>query len=215
MRPWRRPSTTCGDRVCSSRSATTPWWVATSTWRSTCTSSRTRTSCRAAWPSSPTCRPRATPTSSPESLHRRRPGLGTTLGFLVPAHWRTRREIDRWLVGHRARLVRLAWSWCGDPVLAEDLVQGAYDRAVRATGSLRDVDRAEAWIVRIMHRVYLDHLKSAVRREQSFDPADERGALAGLPASDSSSPELAASDGERRRLVREAVASLPLGQRQV
>jgi len=111
--------------------------------------------------------------------------------------------------------VRLAWSWCGDPVLAEDLVQGAYDRAVRATGSLRDPDRAQAWIVRIMHRVYLDQLKSAGRREQPFDPADERGALAGLPASDSSSPELAASDDERRRLVREAVASLPLGQRQV
>ncbi|MCZ7597777.1 MAG: RNA polymerase sigma factor [Gammaproteobacteria bacterium] len=148
-------------------------------------------------------------------MDRRRPGLGAALAFLVPAPWRTRREIDRWLAGHRARLLRLAWSWCGDPVLAEDLVQSAYDRAVRATGSLRDVDRAEAWIVRIMHRVYLDHLKSAVRREQLFDPADERGVLGGLPAPDHGSPERAASDDERRRLVREAVASLPLGQRQV
>lgn len=132
-----------------------------------------------------------------------------------PGQWRTRRELERWLKHHRARLVRLAWAWSGDPVLAEDLVQEAHARAVRSSRTLRDTDRIDAWVARIMHRVYLDHLKSAARREQPELDMDRMCAVDSSARENSVGPERAAMARQRDRSVRDAVALLPLGQRQV
>lgn len=100
-------------------------------------------------------------------------------------------------------------------MLADDLVQEAYSRAVKSGHTLRDVDRADAWIIRIMHRVYLDYLKSTQRRELPVDDIDGEMLTARQETWVNAGPEQLAMARQRERRVREAVAALPVGQRQV
>ncbi len=144
-------------------------------------------------------------------------GAGAGRRLFPLSRWKSRRELDRWLKGHRARLVRLAWAWSGDPVLADDLVQETWSRAIRAAASLRDADRVDTWMIRIMHRVYLDHLKSSARRErpvasETFDRSREVGAFT---IAGDGGPETVAIANQRSEIVRHAIASLPSAQRQV
>jgi RNA polymerase sigma-70 factor, ECF subfamily len=134
-----------------------------------------------------------------------------------PIAWSARREVNRWLKSHRARLLRLAWIWSGDPVLAEDLVQETYIRALKSAKTLRDADRADAWVIRIMHHVYLDYLKSAKRREgpMETDRLDHVAAATGWYTGVENEPETRAIEHQRSARVRHAVASLPDGQREV
>src|SRR5690606_24103156 len=64
----------------------------------------------------------------------------------------------------RPRLVRIAYRMIGSHTEAEDIVQEAWLRWNRAA---RDAVREpEGWLVRVVSRLALDHLKSArVRRE--------------------------------------------------
>lgn len=48
-----------------------------------------------------------------------------------------------------AMLLRLSIVICGDRDLAEDAVQGAWERAWQRRGDLRDADKAKAWLVAI------------------------------------------------------------------
>lgn len=141
-------------------------------------------------------------------------GAGAAWMLFPRARWRSRRELERWIARHRARLVRLARSWSGDSLLAEDLVQEAFSRAIRAAPSLRDEARVDAWMFRILHRVYLDHLKSAGRREHPTDTT-AMDAMAPVPIGRDDDPQSAASVGECVEAVRRAVMSLPAPQRQV
>lgn len=134
-----------------------------------------------------------------------------------PVAWGARREVNRWLKSHRARLLRLAWIWSGDPVLADDLVQETYTRALKSAKTLRDANRADAWVIRIMHHVYLDYLKSAKRREGTLeaDKLDHVTTAAGWYSGVENEPESRAMEHQRAARVRYAVASLPDGQREV
>jgi RNA polymerase sigma-70 factor (ECF subfamily) len=108
----------------------------------------------------------------------------------------------------RPVLYRIAYAWCHDPALADDLVQEALSKAWARRAQLRDEAALKGWLVSIMNHCWLDHLRS--RRD--FDDVEnwqdelESGA---------ESPE-ACCDRERViACVRAAVARLPLGQRQV
>ncbi len=117
---------------------------------------------------------------------------------------------------HRARAFRIAWGWCGDPSLAEDLVQEACSKALRSQAALRDPDKVEAWFLRIMHRAYLDHVKAAPRRERAVAEFDD--AVLGHSAVDlvdQMDPQSLAMGRESGARVRAAVAALPPAQRQV
>ncbi len=128
----------------------------------------------------------------------------------------SRRELVRWQHRHRARLLRLAWSWCGDRVLADDLVQEAWSRALKAMKDLRDPEKLDAWMVRIMHRVYLDHLKSAKRREHPVADFDHDVAYPDIAVHrPAQGPESHLMRKQRTQHVRDGVATLPPGQRQV
>ncbi|MBI4989324.1 MAG: RNA polymerase sigma factor [Rhodocyclales bacterium] len=120
---------------------------------------------------------------------------------------RAQRELSGKIEASRGRLYRVAFSWCHDATLADDLAQEALARGLARIDQLRQAERLASWLFSILHRCWIDHLR--VRRED----LDEE-ALAELP-SDLPGPEGLAELQETVSRVRAAIAGLPLGQRQV
>ena len=116
-------------------------------------------------------------------------------------------ELVRQLEACRERLYRVAFAWCHDAALADDMAQEALSRGLSRLGQLREAERLVSWLFAILHRCWIDHLRGL---RQDVD--DE--VLAELPS------ELPGPDGHAERQetvvrVRAAIAALPLGQRQV
>jgi RNA polymerase sigma-70 factor (ECF subfamily) len=108
----------------------------------------------------------------------------------------------------RPLLYRIAYAWCHDAALADDLVQETLSKAWTRRAQLRDEASLKAWMVTIMNHCWLDHLRS--RRD--FDDIDDwQDEL----ASAADTPEASCNRDQVIACVRSAVARLPLGQRQV
>jgi len=120
----------------------------------------------------------------------------------------TPRELRERLHRQRTRLYRVAFSWCHDAALAEDLVQDTLTRALERAGQLREADRLEPWLFAILANRWRDHLRS-------LRPYEDIDALEELLPDGGDSPERVDERGEIADQVRAAVARLPLGQRQV
>lgn len=110
--------------------------------------------------------------------------------------------------GLRPVLFRIAYAWCHDPALADDLVQEAMTKAWARRAQLRDEAALKAWLVSIMNHCWLDHLRA--RRE--FDDIDP---LQDTLESAADTPEVCCDREQVIACVRAAVARLPMGQRQV
>lgn len=110
---------------------------------------------------------------------------------------------------HRRRLYRLAYSWCHDGGLAEDLVQDTLIRAMERAGQLRDPERLPAWLAAILVNCWRDHLR---RLRPTDDIADMDESLF---ADDERTPEREAECSQIVARVRREIEALPLGQRQV
>ncbi len=108
----------------------------------------------------------------------------------------------------RAALFRLAYMWCHDRALADDLTQEALTKAVAHAHQLRDPARMRSWLYGILVNCWRDHLR-AQRPTEDIDSIEER-----LLAVDHT-PEHAASRTELATRVRSAIEQLPLGQREV
>jgi RNA polymerase sigma-70 factor (ECF subfamily) len=120
---------------------------------------------------------------------------------------RAERALAAQIEDSRERLYRMAYAWCHNAALADDLVQETLARGLARTDQLREFEKLGGWLFAILNRCWLDHLRG--RRDEVDDEI-----LAELPA------DLPGPDGhaERRQTVnriRTAVAALPLGQRQV
>lgn len=120
---------------------------------------------------------------------------------------REQRELVERIKASRARLYRLAFAWCHDSTLADDLAQEALTRGLSRLAQLREAEKLMSWLSAILHRCWIDTLRA---RRQDID--DEL--LAELP-SDLPGPDSHAERQETVSRVRGAVAALPLGQRQV
>jgi len=108
----------------------------------------------------------------------------------------------------RPVLYRIAYAWCHDAALADDLVQDTLSKAWTRRVQLRDEALLKAWMVSIMNHCWLDHLRS--RRD--FDDVDD---LQDTLESGADSPEACCNREQVIACVRAAVARLPIGQRQV
>lgn len=108
----------------------------------------------------------------------------------------------------RPLLYRIAYAWCHDPAVADDLVQETLSKAWARRVQLRDEAALKGWMVSIMNHCWLDHLRS--RRD--FDDVDD---LQDELESGVESPDACCNRQEVIACVRAAVARLPLGQRQV
>lgn len=107
----------------------------------------------------------------------------------------------------RPRMYRVAYAWTHDAALADDLVQEALARALERMRQLRDPERLEAWLFRILANCWRDAMRAR------FD-ADDIEALEAVLESGEPGPEQRHAASQLARRVRAAVAKLPLGQRQ-
>lgn len=116
-----------------------------------------------------------------------------------------RRDFCARLERRRERLYGIAFAWCHDKHLADDLVQQALYKALQKRTQLKNPAAIDGWLYRILANGLRDFYRS-YRETEEFDP--ERG-----PRTES-----ALQAAEREDVVaqvRRAVASLPLAQRQV
>lgn len=112
--------------------------------------------------------------------------------------------LERELENKRQRLYRLAYAWCHDAALADDLTQEALAKALHNGRQLRDHTRLDTWLFRILANCWHDHLRS--RR-----PA---AAIEELVLGHDETPERHCGRTELVASVRTAVALLPVGQRE-
>ena len=57
-------------------------------------------------------------------------------------------------------LYRLAWSWCHDQHMADDLVQETCMRAMERLPQLKDGNKARSWVVKIMVNLHRDRIRA-------------------------------------------------------
>jgi RNA polymerase sigma-70 factor (ECF subfamily) len=123
-----------------------------------------------------------------------------------PLDWLCRARLYRQnLKERRRKLHRIAFSWCGDKVLADDLTQEALTKAYKNLKQLRELYALERWIIDILTNCWRDHLRRQ-KKHDDFDTLDEFEEF---------KPEDGQEKAETVRRVRAAVARLPLKQREV
>lgn len=121
------------------------------------------------------------------------------------SHYFRFNRLDHQLSTHRAKLHRMAVAWCGDPALADDLVQDTLTKALEKQEQLKDEQRLGAWLYKILHNCWMEHLRTK-KPELDIDEME-------LTCSDC--PEKQFADDQLAAQVRAAVESLPVSQRQV
>lgn len=114
-------------------------------------------------------------------------------------------QLKRAIAEHRGVMYRLAYSWCHNPALADDLVHEALAKALKNSGQLRDHKMVKAWLFRILTNCWRDHFR---RRRETIDIDD-------VVLADPHTPEFRHDQEQVVSQVRGAISSLPLGQRQV
>ena len=105
----------------------------------------------------------------------------------------------------RNKLYRIALAWCGDEMLADDLVQETITAGMRNYKQLRDESSMFGWICSIMRNNWYRHL----RKQKNHDNVDDQ-----LPSSENG-PLGNCQETDIVRQVRQAIAELTLDQRQV
>jgi len=112
-----------------------------------------------------------------------------------------RNELEK----RRDLLYQIAFSWCHEPALADDLVQETMLKALRNARQLKNTDAVKGWLSRILANCWYDYLR---RRKETVD-------LDNLPYDE----HIYETDTNDRQdivdRVRAMIARLPIGQRQV
>jgi RNA polymerase sigma-70 factor (ECF subfamily) len=73
----------------------------------------------------------------------------------------------------RNKLYRIAYSWCHEVALSDDLVQETMFKALKNAGSLRDVNTMDTWLYRILINCWHDYLRVKGRNVELLDMSDE------------------------------------------
>ena len=114
-------------------------------------------------------------------------------------------SLKKQLKGQRNNLYRLAMSWCGDRMLADDVVQDCMVKAWQKRQQLKDREKLNAWLYRILHNCWMEYL----RRAKPVADLEE------VPAEFTGGPDGLLEQQQLADRVRQAVSRLPLGQREV
>ena len=115
------------------------------------------------------------------------------------------RKLDKLLSEQRPNLYRLANSWCGDKMLADDLVQDTLSKALLKQEQLKEFSRMQAWLYRILHNTWMEYIRA---NKASLDIDD-------LTLTSEETPDRKLTEQQVIVRVRKAVEILPLTQRQV
>ena len=114
-------------------------------------------------------------------------------------------QFKRTLAEYRENLYRIAYSWCHNPALADDLVQETLAKALKNSNQLRDLNTVKAWLYRILSNCWRDHF----RRSRDMVDIDD------VILVEKDTPDLRNDRQQIVHRVRDAIARLPNGQRQV
>jgi len=114
-------------------------------------------------------------------------------------------QFKRTLAEYRENLYRIAYSWCHNPALADDLVQETLAKALKNGNQLRDLTTVKAWLYRILSNCWRDHFR---RSRDTVDIDD-------VVLVDKDTPDRRNDRQQIIHRVRDAIARLPNGQRQV
>jgi len=115
---------------------------------------------------------------------------------------------ERELLTLLPRLRRFARALTRDSADADDLVQAAVERALKARHQWQEGTRLDSWMYTIVRNSWIDEARARARRAQTFLP-EESGAAVGGPAHE---------EVERRAEMRDvgrAMETLPPEQREV
>ena len=115
------------------------------------------------------------------------------------------RRLEQKLETSRTKMFRIAYSWCHDEMLADDLVQDTLSKALQRLSQLKNPDKLDSWLISILNNIWRDHL----RRQKEFVDIDDYVHLS------HESPENIHEREQTIQRVRKAVEQLPMGQRQV
>ena len=112
------------------------------------------------------------------------------------------------IIESRDKLYRIAFSWCGDSMIADDVVQETLAIAMKKHTQLREESKMFGWICRIMKNNWYRQIRKQKNHDSIDDhlmqvPTEEKGPLGNYQESDTIMQ------------VRRAVNQLPLEQRQV
>ena len=109
------------------------------------------------------------------------------------------------IVDTRDRLFRVALAWCGDEMLADDLVQETLSTGIAKRSQLRDEKRLFAWLYSILNNQWKHYLRS---KKTSYELDEQLICEAAGPVEQCEETEII-------NRVRRAVATLPVIERQV
>lgn len=105
--------------------------------------------------------------------------------------------VQRW----QHRLVNLAWRFCRDRAMAEDMAQEVFIKVYRSLGSFRGESAFSTWLTSIALNTYRSRVHADSRRTVSLDPARTLAVGAGA--------QQGVEDRQRDETVRRAVLTLP------
>ena len=108
----------------------------------------------------------------------------------------------------RPKLYRVAFSWSHNAALADDLVQETLVKALNNSSQLRDPTLMKGWLFSILSNCWRDHF----RKHRELDDIDE---LEDYRIATLTTPEDVHAQSQLVSKVWDAVAKLPVGQRQV
>lgn len=115
------------------------------------------------------------------------------------SHSKTLMLYEQWVRQYGAELYRFAYRLCGNAEIAEDLLQEAFYEAWKDMGSLRDHERARAWLFQILRHRYARWCRA------------EAGEPAHMPI-DSASPEALPQTAALSPTVDEDALQIALGR---
>lgn len=113
--------------------------------------------------------------------------------------------LRRQLEESRPHLYRVAYSWCHDANIADDLAQETLTKALRVGHQLRDQNALYAWLFQILNNCWQDYLRK--RRETiEFDENEFEHPV---------TPDALVAQQQKIKQVRDAIARLSPDHRQV
>ena len=114
-------------------------------------------------------------------------------------------QFRRKLVKHHKELFYLAYSWCNNRDIAQDIAQETMEKALKKRHQLLNTDAIKSWLASILANCWKDYL----RRQKRFEDFDS------LEFVDDSTPEKDMVREQVCHKVREGIEALPAKQRMV
>jgi RNA polymerase sigma-70 factor (ECF subfamily) len=111
-------------------------------------------------------------------------------------------------------LRRFATALCGNPALADDMVQDCIERALTRGHEMREADKLGPWLRTILHNLFIDEVRKRKVRGTGIDVQDMADDIAlSTPADEGGLRDLVAATGRltddhRRIIVLAGVESL-------